>query len=251
MTDIVQLARQLDTSHRLLMDIMEGRQELTFELADAMAEKFGSSAEWLLGESGQSFQLVDIGSVGYREFFFPDESKDDYTFKFLRIGGSRHYGTLFILRQNVQIKRVTPAVIEQSFYLGSGMWGGRYVNLKRFLLLLKTEAARLSINTFDLTPGHPNFEFSTVIGQQHNVYFQDSPHHSSARWLQQVFNGEGPGDWFSNGWSSVLREIGVTPFNDDSNLQAEWLQNEFRFNEAFAVRAALFWTDTCGWSGNE
>lgn len=128
-----------------------------------------------------------------------------------------HDGTLLILRQDVQTKRITPGVIND-FHLSSGMGSGGYGNMKRFLLLLKTEGARLSINTFDWTPEHPNFGFSTVIGQHHHVYFQDSPHRSSARWLQQVFNGEDPGDWFSTGWSSVLREIGETPFGDDSKV---------------------------------
>jgi len=216
--ELVQLARQLDTSPGHLMDIMEGRQELTFELADAMAEKFGSSAEWLLGESGQPFPFVSPGAMGYREFFFPADSKSDHTFEFLRIAGGRHDGTLIILRQDVQTKRVTPAVITESFYLGSGMGGGGYGNLKRFLLLLKTEGSHLSINTFDWTPEHPDFDFWSVIGQHHYVYFQDSPRRSSARWLQQVFNGEDPGGWFSNGWTSILREIGETPFGDGSKV---------------------------------
>jgi hypothetical protein len=213
--DLIRLGRQLNTSPGLLMDIMDGLQELTFELADVIAEKFGSSAEWLLGESGQPFPFVDIGSVGYREFFFPAESKSDYTFEFLRISGGMHNGTLLILRKDMQTKRITPGVIND-FHLNSDMGSGGYGNMKRFLLLLKTEGARLSINTFDWTPEHPNFGFSTVIGQHHHVYFQDSPHRSSARWLQQVFNGEDPGGWFSNGWTSILREIGETPFGAQS-----------------------------------
>lgn len=214
--DLIRFGRQLNTSPGLLMDIMDGQQELTFELADVIAEKFGSSAEWLLGESGQPFPFVSPVTTGYREFLFPADSKSDYTFDFLRIAGGRHDGTLIILRQDVQTKRVTPAVITESFYLRSGMGGGGYGNLKRFLLLLKTEGSHLSINTFDWTPEHPDFDFWSVIGQHHHVYFQDSPRRSSARWLQQVFNGEDPGGWFSNGWTSILREIGETPFGVQS-----------------------------------
>ncbi|MDT0177831.1 hypothetical protein Q9R34_17535 [Enterobacter sp. BRE11] len=209
--DLVRLGRQLDTSPGLLMDIMEGRQELTFELADRIAHNFDASADWLLGERGQPFPFVDIGSKGYGEFFFPASSKSDYTFEFLRVDGGMHDGTLIILRQDVQTKRITSGVITE-FYLRSGMRSGGYGNLKRFLLLLKTEGARLSINTYDWTPEHPNFGFSTVFGQHHHVYFQDSPRRSSARWLQQIFNGEDPDGWFSNGWTPILKEIGETPF---------------------------------------
>lgn len=209
--DLVRFGRQLSISLGLLMDIMAGREELTFELADRIAHHCDASADWLLGESGQPFPFVDIRSVGYREFFFPAGSKSDYTFEFLRISGGMHDGTLLILRKDLQTKRITPGVINE-FHLRSGMGSGGYGNLKRFLLLLKTEGARLSINTFDWTPEHENFGFWSVIGQHHHVYFQDSTRRSSARWLQQVFNGEDPDDWFSNGWASLLKEIGETPF---------------------------------------
>ena len=77
---------------------------------------------------------------------------------------------------------------------------------QRFLLFLKTEGARLSINTYDWTPEHPDFDFWTVIGQHHRL-FQDSPRRSSARWLQQVLNGEDPGEWFQGGWTPILKEV--------------------------------------------
>ena len=216
--DLVRFGRQLDISPGVLMDIMAGREELTFSLADAIALNFDASAEWLLGESGQPFPFVRMGTMGYREFFFPADSQSDYTFEFLRIAGGRHDGTLIILRQDVQTKRITPGVITESFYLRRGMGNGGYGNLKRFLLFIKTEGARLSINTYDWTPEHPDFDFWTVIGQHHYVYFQDSPRRSSARWLQQVLNGEDPNDWFSDGWTPVLREIGETPFGDNSKV---------------------------------
>nr|WP_246874784.1 hypothetical protein [Pantoea ananatis] len=210
--DLVRLGRQLNTSPGLLMDIMEGHQELTLELADAIAQNFDASADWLLSDSGQPFPFVRPGTQSYREFFFPDGSSADFTFEFLRIAGGRHDGTLIMLRQEVKTKRITPAVITEIFYLSSAMGNGGYGNLKRFLLFLKTEGAHLPINTYDWTPEHPDFDFWTVIGKHHPVYFQDSPRRSSARWLQQVFNGEDPDDWFSGGWTSVLREIGDAPF---------------------------------------
>lgn len=213
--DLVRFGRQLDTSPGVLMDIMAGRQELTFSLADAIARNFDASADWLLGNSGQPFPVVDIDFTKYREFFFPAGNKSDYTFEFLRIAGGMHDGTLLVLRKDVQTKRITFGAIED-FHLCSGMGSGGYGNLKRFFLLLKTEGARLSINTYDWKPEHENFGFWTVIGQHHYVYFQDSPRRSSARWLQQVLNGEDPDDWFSNGWTSVLREIGEMPFGDNS-----------------------------------
>ncbi|MEZ2453643.1 FitA-like ribbon-helix-helix domain-containing protein [Raoultella planticola] len=212
--DLVRFGRQLDTSPGVLMDIMEGRKELSFTLADTVASCFDASADWLLGEGGQPFPFVRLGSVGYREFFFPADSTGDYTFEFLRITGGRHDGTLIILRQDIQTKRVTFGIVTESFYLRNGMGSGGYGNLKRFLLFLKTEAARLSINTYDWAPEHPDFDFWTVIGQHHHVYFQDSPRRASARWLQQVLNGEDPGEWFAGGWSPILKEVAAATATD-------------------------------------
>ncbi|MBJ6416269.1 MULTISPECIES: hypothetical protein [Enterobacteriaceae] len=169
-----------------------------------------------MGESGQPFPIVLLGSVGYREFFFPAGSTSDYTFEFLRIA-SRHDGTLIILRQDIQTKRVTSGVVTESFYLRSGMGSGGYGNLKRFLLFLKTAGARLSINTYDWKPEHPDFDFWTVIGQHHHVYFQDTPRRSSARWLQQVLNGEDPGEWFAGGWSPILTEVAAATATDTTS----------------------------------
>ena len=88
--DLVRFGRQLDTSPGVLMDIMEGCQELTFALADTIVRNFDTSAEWLLGGSGQPFPFVRLGSMGYREFFIPAGSNTDYTFEFLGIAGDRH-----------------------------------------------------------------------------------------------------------------------------------------------------------------
>ena len=210
--DLVRIARHLTITPGLLMDILEGQTELTFELADAIARHFDASADWLMGGSGQPFPVIRLGSGGYRNFILPAGSHDHYVFDFLRISGGRHDGTLIILRQDTQTKQITPGVVTESFYLRSGMGSGGYGNLKRFLLFLKTEGARLSINTYDWQPEQPDFDFWTLIGQHHHTLFQDTPRRTSARWLQQLFNGEDPDDWFSNGWTSLLKEIGETPF---------------------------------------
>lgn len=219
--DLVRIARQLAISPGLLMDILEGQTELTFELAEAIARYFDASADWLMGGSGQPFPVISLGSGGYRDFFFPSGSDNHYVFDFLRISGGMHDGTLIILRQDTQTKQVTPCVVTEIFYLRSGMGSGGYGNLKRFLLFLKTEGARLSINTYDWQPEQPDFGFWSVIGQHHHTLFQDTPRRTSARWLQQMFNGEDPGDWFCNGWTSILKEIGEIPFGGRPEGEAD------------------------------
>jgi hypothetical protein len=213
--ELVQLARQLDTSPGLLMDIMEGNEELPFSLADAIAEKFGSSAEWLLGNSGSPFIVTRIGSSGYTQFLLPG-NVGNYTFELIRISTGRHAGTLIILRTDEDSGHTELAVITEAFYLCAGMGTGGHSNLKRFLLFLKTKSAHFGVNTFDFEPEEPDFHFWSVIGHHHPVWFQDANRRSTARWLQQIFIGDDPADWFK-GWETDLKEISNTPFGEDSS----------------------------------
>lgn len=212
--DLVRLGRLLDTSPGVLMDIIEGRQELTFEFADRIATRFCASADWLLGGSGAPFPVQRIGS-SYRDFFMPDGDADDNdVFELIRINGGRHDGTLFCLRYSTKSPRtIALGVVTEQFKLAGGMGSGGHANLKAFLTFLKTAGAQLAINAFSWTPDEAEFDFWSVFGQHHPVWFQNAGRRTSARWLQQLLNGEDPGGWFE-GYSSDLDEIrDISPGN--------------------------------------
>ncbi|EMR6232507.1 hypothetical protein WJV23_004583, partial [Salmonella enterica] len=98
--DYVRLGDQLSTSPGLLMDIAEGRAEMTPEMAGALQSWCGASGDWLLSGEGESFPVVKLGTysgVSWQEFFFPDDD-GRYVFEFIRIEGGLHDGTLLILR---------------------------------------------------------------------------------------------------------------------------------------------------------
>ncbi|EDT2962846.1 hypothetical protein EL09_22550 [Salmonella enterica subsp. enterica] len=207
---IVRLARWLDEpSPARLLECVSGEQELSFGLADRIAREFNTSVDWLISDEGEPFPVRRIGN-GYRDFFMQDGQPDDgLVFEMIRIEGGRHDGTLLCLRYSPESPRnIELGVVTEQFKLAAGMGGTGHANLKAFLMFLKSDGEKLAINAFNWTPdkGMEDFDFWSVFGQHHPVYFQNTGRRTSARWLQQVLNGEDPGGWFE-GWTSSLDEI--------------------------------------------
>jgi len=216
--EIVQLARQLDMSPGLMMDIMEGRLELTFELADAMAENFDADAGWLLDGRETPFPVMNLG-MGYHGFFLPVGDDARYAFEFIRISRGRHEGALICLRIHPETGRMALGKVTEEFSLckdGSG--GTGHGKLLDFILFLKESCAHRSMNAFDWEVDD-GFDFWSVVGQHHPVYFQDFRRRATSGWLQQVFTGKDPDGWFT-GWEGDLKEIQDTPFGNESNKVA-------------------------------
>lgn len=215
--ELARLARDLnEPSPGRLMECLEGQLEVTFERADRIAKNFCASADWLLSGSGAPFPVQRIGS-SYRDFFMPDGYADDnLVFELLRIDGGRHDGTLLCLRYSPKSPRaIDLGVVTEQFKLAGGMGSSGHAKLKAFLTFLKTDGAALAINTFNWTPdeGEEDFDFWSVLGQHHPVWFQDAGRRSSARWLQQLLNGDDPDGWFE-GYTSDLAEIrDISPDN--------------------------------------
>lgn len=208
--EFVRVSRQLDINPGQLMDLVEGRLEMEHGMANALAKQFSANSDWLLTGEDSPFDVTRMGSSGYREYFLPEDG-GEYTFELIRISQGRHEGTLIILRTCTNTGLIAFGVVTEAFYLSGGMGGGGHGNLKAFILFLKTKCAHLAMNTYNFTPPEPDFDFWSVIGHHHPVWFQDAKLRSTARWLQQVFNGQDPGGWFE-GWSSDLKVIADTPF---------------------------------------
>ncbi|MGE1564275.1 FitA-like ribbon-helix-helix domain-containing protein [Pantoea septica] len=217
--ELVKLARQLDTSPGLLMDIMEGNKELPFHLADAIAENFDASAGWLLDGRETPFPVADLG-MDYHGFFLPAGDNARYAFEFIRISRGRHEGTLICLRIHPQTGRMALGTVTAEFNLckdGSG--GTGHGKLLAFMLFLKESCAHCSMNAFDWEVDD-SFDFWSVVGQHHPVYFQDFRRRATSGWLQQVFTGQDPDGWFS-GCESDLEEIRDMPFGGPKNADSD------------------------------
>ncbi|EED4924985.1 hypothetical protein WP05_22430 [Salmonella enterica subsp. arizonae] len=207
---LVRAAHRLNVSPGLLLDCIDGTGELTRDLAERIENRFGTSADWLTTGDGLMFPLVKLGThsgVSWREFFLPDDDDNRCIFELIRITGGRHDGTLLILRQDEESGSVTTGIVTEAFYLGAGMGNGGYSNLKTFLLFLKTCCQELVMNAYVFEPPESDSDLWSVMGQHHPVWFRDAKRRSPSRWLQQVLNGEDPGEWFAGGWSPILQEV--------------------------------------------
>lgn len=218
--ELVQLARQLDTSPGLLMDIMEGNEELPFSLADAIAENFDAGAGWLLGGRGEPFPTVSLG-MGYHEFFLPTGDDARYIFEFIRISKGRHEGTLLCLRIHPTTGRMLLGAVTAEFMLcNDGTGGTGHGKLLAFLLFLKESCAHRAMNSFDWDPEESGFDFWSVVGQHHPVWFQDFRRRSTAGWLQQLLTGQDPDGWF-NGWEGDLEKVRDMPFGGREHTKTD------------------------------
>lgn len=215
--ELVQLARRLDTSPGLLMDMMEGSEELPFNLADAIAENFDAGAGWLLGGRGEPFPTISLG-MDYHEFFLPPGDDTNYIFEFIRISKGRHEGTLLCLRIHPATGRMLLGVVTAEFKLcNDGNGGTGRGKLLAFLLFIKESCAHRGMNSFDWEPDESGFDFWSVVGQHHPVYFQDFRRRNTAGWLQQLLTGQDPDGWFK-GWEGDLEKVGDMPFGNASKV---------------------------------
>ena len=87
--ELVRAARLLQVSPGLLMDISEGRQELSVALAETIAVRFDASADWLLTGCGRPFPVRSLGD-NYHDFFLPQEDMAGWRFDLMRICGGCH-----------------------------------------------------------------------------------------------------------------------------------------------------------------
>lgn len=199
--ELVGLARMLNTSPGLLMDLMEGLQELTFALADTMAQDLKVSARWLLGGQGIPFPTVNLAS-DYSDFFLSEDEDGHNAFEFIRIAGGRHSGALLCLRTNSHSGDIKLGVVTTKFMpcnVSAGETG--HSNLLSFLLFLKNRCSHLAIQSCDWEPEEPGIEFWSIIGQHHPVYFQDFIQRINIGWLHHLLTGPDPADWFE-GWGT-------------------------------------------------
>lgn len=209
-----------------LMDVAEGLQEMSPGLARKLADFCSASALWLLTGSGRPFPMLTLGTysgISWEDFFDTDcGGSHGYLFELTRIDGGRHDGTLIIHRLHERLQTITTGVVTEAFYLRAGMGSGGYGNLKTFLQFLKRHEHQLALSSWQFTPPEPDFDFWSVMGQHHPAWFRDQSRRAPSRWLQQVLNGEDPGEWFAGGWTSLLYEVKATSTepSEDENPEA-------------------------------
>jgi plasmid stability protein len=205
--DLVRAARLLDVSPGLLMDISEGRQELSVALAETIAGRFDASADWLLTGEGKPFPVRSLGD-SYHDFFLPREDMSGWRFELMRICGGRHDATLLCLRQSPE-GRLTLGAVSAEFVLGDGMGGTGRGKLQAFLTFLKTSCTSLQMDSYEFEDGEGLESGWEAAGRHHPVWFRRLMRRSHSRWLTGMLNGESPA-WLTD-FGYELQEIAGIP----------------------------------------
>lgn len=206
--ELVRAARLLQVSPGLLMDISEGRQELSVALAETIAVRFDASADWLLTGCGRPFPVRSLGD-NYHDFFLPQEDMTGWRFDLMRICGGRHDATLLCLRQSPD-GHFSLGAVSAEFVLGDGMGGTGRGKLQDFLIFIKTSCSSLRLDAYEFEDGEGLESGWDAAGQHHPVWFQRLIRRSPSRWLIDMLRGESPA-WMTD-FGYELKEIAAIPF---------------------------------------
>lgn len=198
-SDLPHLALALgEPSPATLMNCIDGREALPFDLAKRIADRYGCSLEWLINGSSSMFPYPEIGG-DYREFFEPAISGTGINIKLVRLCTSedaegnpgRHDGTLLMFRCKDD-KLSIAAGYSGRFYLNGHMGGGGHSCLEGFVNFLN-QNQNVQFSEYNCTP--PIDE--SAMWDHHPNYYLDLKHCSKASWLYPLRAGKSPSsiDW--------------------------------------------------------
>jgi len=198
-SDLPHLALALgEPSPATLMNCIDGREALPFDLAKRIADRYGCSLEWLINGSNSMFPYPEIGG-DYREFFEPAIRDTGITIKLVRLctpedaegNSSRHDGTLLMFRCKDDKLNIA-AGYSGRFYLNGHMGGGGHSCLEGFVNFLN-ENQNLQFREYNCTAPIDD----SSMWDHHPNYYLDLKHCSQASWLYPLRAGRSPSsiDW--------------------------------------------------------
>jgi len=180
-----------------LMDYVDGRATLPFEIAGRISDQFSCSLQWLMSGRGSIFTYSEIGN-SYVDFFAPLLNDKKKVIKLVRIcskrteDGSRgrHDGTLLMFL----IEEGNPKICSGycgRFYLGEGMGAGGHGYYKNFVEFLN-ENGSLCFSDYNFTGA---IDDRGLWDHHPNYYLRNS---SRAQWLMPMLEGKSPEniEWF-------------------------------------------------------
>ncbi len=198
-SDLPHLALALgEPSPATLMNCIDGREALPFDLAKRIADRYRCSLEWLINGSSSMFAYPEIGG-DYREFFEPAIRGTGISIKLVRLCTSendevnpgRYDGTLLMFRCKDDKLNIS-AGYSGRFYLNDRMGGGGHSCLESFVKFLN-ESENLQFCEYNCTA--PIDE--SAMWDHHPNYYLDLKHCSQASWLYPLRAGRSPSsiDW--------------------------------------------------------
>lgn len=197
--DLPHLALALgEPSPATLMNCIDGREALPFDLARRIADRYGCSMAWLINGSGSMFPYPEIGA-DYRDFFAPAIRGSGISIKLVRLctaendQGSRdaHDGTLLMFRCKGDTHNIA-AGYSGRFYLNGAMGAGGHGCLNGFVDFLN-ESHDLQFSEYNCTAPIDG----SSMWDHHPSYYLNLIHCEKASWLYPLRAGRSPSsiDW--------------------------------------------------------
>ncbi|WP_157975395.1 hypothetical protein [Photorhabdus sp. CRCIA-P01] len=190
-SDVPHIARLVgEDTPAFLMDCMDGRSDLTFDLANRIAYHFDARTSWLLSGDRTPFPVQRIGSQ-YQDFSVWQTAgrNTDLSLSGLKAGIVTAICFAFV---SALTRTAGHLGMSAQFKLGDGIGVTGRDNLRRFIQFLKTECADLQLDSYiwEETPEQNTYD---AASHHHPVYFRDFSRRDTNRWLFQLMSGRAIG----------------------------------------------------------
>ncbi|WP_346401049.1 FitA-like ribbon-helix-helix domain-containing protein [Pseudomonas syringae] len=193
-----------EASPLALLDCLDGRGEMNFDMFDRIVQWSGCSSTWLLSGKGSMFLVPDIGS-SYSRFFVNDSEKaEDINFYLIRVGGGRADGLILCIKHDTVKDVYSSGYMYSNFHLRSGMGATGSGNLKEFIRFLKINCSKYRLID-------RNFQEAGLEGEidlHHPMWYVRRA--TQASWLMSLFRGEDPDDWLKG---YIWDDVAQLPFD--------------------------------------
>lgn len=218
-SDLPHLALALgEPSPAMLMNCIDGREALPFDLAKRIADRYSCSLEWLINGSSSMFPYPEVGG-DYHKFFEPAISGSGISIKLVRLctvedaedDPSPHDGTLLMFRCKDDEPNIA-AGYSGRFYLNGNMGGGGHGSLASFVNFLN-ENNNLQFCEYNCTAPIND----SAMWDHHPNYYLDLKHCNRASWLYPLCAGRSPSsiDWMQQ-HAYVSPKLTISYFDNQS-----------------------------------
>lgn len=218
-SDLPHLALALgEPSPAMLMNCIDGREALPFDLAKRIADRYSCSLEWLINGSSSMFPYPEVGG-DYHKFFEPAISGSGISIKLVRLctvedaedDPGPHDGTLLMFRCKDDEPNIA-AGYSGRFYLNGRMGGGGHGSLSSFVNFLN-ENNNLQFSEYNCTAPIND----SAMWDHHPNYYLDLKHCNRASWLYPLCAGRSPSsiDWMQQ-HAYVSPKLTISYFDNQS-----------------------------------
>ncbi|WP_117196767.1 FitA-like ribbon-helix-helix domain-containing protein [Pseudomonas coronafaciens] len=188
-SDLPHLALLLEEpSPALLLDCVEGRASLPFDLAHRLVEHFSCNLSWLISGAGEMFPYPDLGAfASYVDFFKPAHTDSSFSIKMVRVCGGRHDGALLLFRLDKNSRHVAAGYCSTQFNLSGQMGGtgfGRFAEFAEHLASLGS----LQVEAYNFLASESDGGF----GDHHPTFYLNPVRLDHANWLSPLLKGVSP-----------------------------------------------------------